>query len=85
MKIEDTKATDIAQDLIKAVGGELSDKNILGVLKVFHAIKEMIDLNWEQYLVQTTNEALTVDFVKCKCRRKLEVVRTRQSVYYSIV
>ena len=85
MTIENQQVQDIAERLIQAVSGNVSDENIRGVCIVFNSIKEMVDKNWEQYIANQTTEALAYDRIRCKCRRAIIVSRSRQDIYCSIV
>lgn len=53
---------EIAEGLIQAVGGIVCPTNINGTVDVLKGVMTGVHLQWEEYLLKTTNEAL----LKCK-------------------
>jgi len=74
---------EVAQDLIHAVHGDMTEQNIAGVIKVFKSIQEMVDFKWEKHLAEETTENLAIDRIKCSnCKNPIQIVRTRKTIYY---
>lgn len=77
-----TSIEDVAKGLILAVGGEVTKEHIEGVVTVFNSIQEGINLNWEVFLAEETNEILALDNTECPdCGRLIQVMRTRTIVH----
>lgn len=72
---------EIAEGLIKAVGGIVSEKNIEGVITVFKGIKKGVDNDWEAYLTEQTNEVIMRDSLACpSCNTTVLIERQRNNV-----
>ncbi len=74
-----------AKTLITAVGGELSDKNLEGVISVMETIVEITNQNWETWLAIETTDVLALDGVTCPCGQDILVTRERKCVYTDLV
>ncbi len=75
----------VAQGLIEAVGGLVSEKSIDGVVSVFKGIEQGLTNNWEEHIAQKTNNILARDNIICECGAKILVTRTRQVVQVSTI
>jgi len=65
----------LAESIIEAVGGIVTDKNIEGVIKVMNGVEQGVNLRWEKHLVQKTNGMLSFNRVVCPvCTHPVEVV-----------
>lgn len=74
-----------AKNLIEAVGGMVSEETIAGTIRVFEAIVEMQDLNWEHWITTKTNESLAVDNITCDCGCKIRIERQYDTVYVDTI
>lgn len=72
--------TDLAKDLIRETGGEITDKNVNGTVEVFNGIIQGCHNNWEQHLAKETTAVLARDRIRCSCGAKINVIRERSIV-----
>ena len=70
----------VAESLIKAVDGIVTEKNIEGVLEVFEGIRKGVNNQWEEHLAAESTEAIMYDEILCACGSLIDVKRTRLSV-----
>ncbi len=67
--------TGIAQSLIEATGGIVTDQNIDGVVRVFKGIARGCNLRWEEHIANRANLMLAEHKVKCpSCTHPVKVV-----------
>ncbi len=76
----------LAEELIKAVGGIPVDTAIENTVDVFKGIMTGMNNNWEQHLAAETNALLMQDDVCCsRCGQIVRIERRRDLVSYSDV
>ncbi len=75
------KLREVAENLIMAVEGFPTEKNIQGVIDVFSGIKLGCDNVWENHLYKDINDLLVMNKTECPvCGLQLKLTRTRSTV-----
>lgn len=69
-----------AEELIQAVEGIGSEKNITEVVEILNTIKRVADENWEAHLAGETAETLMYDEILCSCGQLIEITRKRKHI-----
>lgn len=76
----------LAKKLIELVDGDNSDTNVEGVVKVLTSMVQGINLNWEIWIAEETNEVLMQDKTCCPgCAAPITIIRERNVVYVETV
>jgi len=75
MDLEET-----ARRLLKAVNAEETEVSIRGVISVFQSFKDVIDVNWEEWITKNSNAILAIDNFRCECGKRIQIERTRHYV-----
>lgn len=75
------KLQTLAQQLIEAVDGLVTEKHIEGVVGVLEGVARGIHSNWEKHITDETNEFLMKDNITCPtCDTAVQIVRRKSII-----